>query len=314
MRPLSEWDEGDLQRLIDDDVQESLTLDYKRSDALSKSDDKKKLELSKDVSAFANSAGGRLIYGIVEDGPHPKELDKGSDPKVITREWLEQVINTTIQPRIHGAVIKPVPLASGGTAFVVDIPKTEAGGPHQAGDQRYYRRFNFQSVPMYHHEIMDVANRAASPLIEMRWDHVRRGTVANGEKWSAFDLSLHNRSAQPALYGACTVYMDDDAEADKTGLNGQWTGIGKTRIRMPGPGGEHAFRIFQRTFAVPADQPLYRELPLVLGRMNGKSNPNTQYFIGWEFTCPGFSRIQWGSYMANQNGEVKIHWYKEDEG
>jgi len=54
---------ADLEQLIRDAVPESLTLEYKRSDALSKENGKVN-ELCKDVSAFANSLGGLLIYGI----------------------------------------------------------------------------------------------------------------------------------------------------------------------------------------------------------------------------------------------------------
>ena len=43
-----EWDEDDLQSLIDTPVQESISLDYKQCDALAKTD-KKKNEVSKDV-------------------------------------------------------------------------------------------------------------------------------------------------------------------------------------------------------------------------------------------------------------------------
>jgi hypothetical protein len=48
--------------LIRDEVQESLTLDYKRSSALGKWNTERN-NLSKDISAFANSEGGMLIYG-----------------------------------------------------------------------------------------------------------------------------------------------------------------------------------------------------------------------------------------------------------
>lgn len=57
MKPPWEWDESDIQELVAGQVQESLTLDYKACDALARTDGKKK-EISKDVSAFANSAGG----------------------------------------------------------------------------------------------------------------------------------------------------------------------------------------------------------------------------------------------------------------
>jgi predicted HTH transcriptional regulator len=54
---------ADLQRLVDEGLEESLTLDYKASPSLSR-DGKNPEELCKDVSALANSAGGQLIYGI----------------------------------------------------------------------------------------------------------------------------------------------------------------------------------------------------------------------------------------------------------
>lgn len=57
---------ADLERLVDDALEESLTLDYKASPSLSR-DGKHPEELCKDVSALANSAGGQLIYGIEED-------------------------------------------------------------------------------------------------------------------------------------------------------------------------------------------------------------------------------------------------------
>ena len=57
MREPWDWIEADLVQLIAIGEQESLVLDYKSCDALAKTD-KKKDELSKDVSAFADSAGG----------------------------------------------------------------------------------------------------------------------------------------------------------------------------------------------------------------------------------------------------------------
>jgi hypothetical protein len=45
----------DLDRLIAEDIQESLTLDYKAAEALGKNSPQRN-ELCKDVSAFANSA------------------------------------------------------------------------------------------------------------------------------------------------------------------------------------------------------------------------------------------------------------------
>ena len=54
-----------LDHLIEDQVQEHAGLEYKAAAALGRSD-KHKLDITKDVSAIANAAGGTLVYGIAE--------------------------------------------------------------------------------------------------------------------------------------------------------------------------------------------------------------------------------------------------------
>jgi hypothetical protein len=51
--------------LIRDKIEENFTLEYKSSGALAR-DEKSKREITKDVSAMANSAGGVLIYSLAE--------------------------------------------------------------------------------------------------------------------------------------------------------------------------------------------------------------------------------------------------------
>jgi predicted HTH transcriptional regulator len=119
----------DLQRLVEQEVQESLALDYKDSRSLDKNN-KAKDELCKDVSAFANSAGGQIIYGIEEDKDgYPIKLDDGSD---VSREWIEQVIDSNVQPRLEGLVITPIPVGNGRHAYVLTIPQALGRAPHQA--------------------------------------------------------------------------------------------------------------------------------------------------------------------------------------
>ena len=111
---------ADLQRLISEEIKESLTLDYKASPALGKAD-KQRDELCKDVTAFANSAGGQIVYGMVEDKHVPTKVDEGADPS-ITKEWLEQVIDSRVQPRIEGLIITPIQLGKR-LGFVLTIPQ-----------------------------------------------------------------------------------------------------------------------------------------------------------------------------------------------
>ena len=160
----------DLKNLIDNQVEENIHLDYKSADSLSKTVDKKK-EIAKDVSAFANSDGGVIIYGIKEfDELEKRHLPEAITPinrEIFTKEWLEQVINSNITPRIEGIIIQPISLDknSNDVVYVVSIKKSNTA--HQASDLRYYKRFNFERVAMLDYEIRDIMNRKKTPLISL---------------------------------------------------------------------------------------------------------------------------------------------------
>jgi hypothetical protein len=166
-----EWvEEEDILSLIRNGVAESIRLDYKACDALQKTDGKKK-EISKDVAAFANSAGGTIIYGVIEDKRTrlPKDVDIGYDPADISAEWLEQVINSSIDRRISGVVINPIRLTKthpGRVLYVVYIPESNLA-PHMSVDDRFYRRFNFESVRMKEYEVRNLMRREQYPSREV---------------------------------------------------------------------------------------------------------------------------------------------------
>lgn len=166
---MSEWTKERLEQLIADGVEEGLSLEYKGAEALNKSADGGVVnEISKDVSAFANSSGGVLIYGIAEFRDKAKRhFPERLDPvgrSAISKEHLEQVIQT-IQPRIEGVVIHPVTIANqdNTVCYVIEIPQSHTA--HQARDHKYYKRHNFNAIPMEDYEVRDVMNRRTHPRI-----------------------------------------------------------------------------------------------------------------------------------------------------
>jgi hypothetical protein len=181
------WEQATVQQHINDQIQESLTLEYKAAAGLGKSDGKKK-EITKDVSAMANSAGGILFYGVAEHKekdkkPLPEKIDP-VDQTVCSREWLEQVISN-IQPRIEGLVITPVPISTdpNHVVYVLEIPQSTTA--HQAKDWRYYKRYNFHSEPMEDYEIRDVMNRQTRPDVQVEF---RANRVDGNRQWRRFSL------------------------------------------------------------------------------------------------------------------------------
>lgn len=163
--PPAAWTEDEILQIISSGQEEYIELDFKRADSLINTEQNKK-EIGKDVSAFANTIGGTIIYGIEEENTPPHKATSLSpvDPHAISKEWIEQVINSRIQPRISGVRIHSIGLsrsAPGSAVYVVTVP--EGATAHQASDQRYYKRFNFESVPMYDYEIRQILNRVARP-------------------------------------------------------------------------------------------------------------------------------------------------------
>lgn len=158
----TEYSIDDLTALINNEAEESVHLDFKAAGSLSK-DDKKKAEIAKDVSAFANSDGGIIVYGI-EEQEHKAHALSYIDGNTYTKEWLEQVIQDNIQRRIEG--LKIFPIRDNGditkSIYIVKIPRS-SNTPHMSADKCYYKRNNFRSVKMEEYEVRDLFYREATP-------------------------------------------------------------------------------------------------------------------------------------------------------
>lgn len=237
-----EWREADILSLIDNGVKESIELDYKQCDSLQKTDARKR-EIGKDVSAFANSAGGTIVYGVAEDKHVPTAIDAGYDPADITKEWLEHVINSHIQPRLERCYINQVELTTthpGNVLYVVEIAQATTRAPHQASDHRYYRRFNFESVPMEDYEVRDALHRQQEPDLMLTLTRIPAGQLPSlgvpgvTNNHIGLSVQVENRSRVEGKYVTCICRVttnDYQLSPPPGGVEYQWTIVrGNVRV------------------------------------------------------------------------------------
>jgi hypothetical protein len=157
-KPLDEITKSDLQWLIDNKISESIHLEYKGELKVKTNSDKK--ELCKDVSAMANSFGGRIIFGIKEkkqkeDGSIPEKLQPIKDKSL--KETMQQVLADGVLPRMDFR-IQPVPdKEKDGEYVIVEVPQS-ISGPHfvcYKKENRFYKRRDYEAKPMDQREIED---------------------------------------------------------------------------------------------------------------------------------------------------------------
>lgn len=157
-KPLDLLDESEIRRLLEDGVQESKVIDYKRR--LPGPSDLEKREFLRDVTSFANASGGHLVYGVAEENGVPVRIPglPGIDPdEAILR--LDSMVQTGITPRIPGISIRAVPLRGKRFVIVVRIPKSWAS-PHMItkGSSKFYSRNSAGKYPLDVFEIRTAFN------------------------------------------------------------------------------------------------------------------------------------------------------------
>ena len=99
-KPLDQITEQDLHNLVATATVERKTLDYKQQ--LPETNDAGKRELLADVSSFANTAGGDLVFGMTEKEGVPIEIlgvQIGDTDQEILR--FDSIIRTGLSPRIR---------------------------------------------------------------------------------------------------------------------------------------------------------------------------------------------------------------------
>jgi hypothetical protein len=160
--------ERDLLDQIQAGVPEGVLLDYK-SDIYGRADADVR-EFLKDVSSFANTAGGHLIIGIEESGGVPTAIAALTGDPDQELQRLENLARDGIEPRLVGLRMKAVPITNGGFVIVLRIPKSW-NPPHRVSARNTNRIYGRNSAGVYEYSIEElrvVFNSAASALDRVR--------------------------------------------------------------------------------------------------------------------------------------------------
>lgn len=153
-----------IQQLVDDKTPENTTIEYKSEEAFG---ERFKLEIAKDISSFANTKGGVIIYGMPEESVHneTEELaiprsEYGTEPIPNFVSRLENILIDTISPHLPDIWIREVPVLDKPNLRVYVVWHPESWlKPHMVEgyqELRYYRRGLRRTIRMTETEVRDV--------------------------------------------------------------------------------------------------------------------------------------------------------------
>jgi len=180
MKPYDDWDEDYILNLLPGEhdwieYKDARSIDF----ALPGGNESRGLdELSKQISAFANSGGGAIVYGIKNTRPgSAREVDDAGgvtlNLKNGVKEWLEDVIPNLVDPPLIKFNVYTVEGNTPGSKIgaekallIIEIPSS-ASAPHQAKDNVYYGRVAGKSRPLGNRFVIDIINRPRHPKMEV---------------------------------------------------------------------------------------------------------------------------------------------------
>lgn len=181
-KPLGSITSEDILYLKNNRIQESQTLEYKRE--LPGNTDNDKKEFLADVTAFANTYGGIIIYGIEEE---KDDQNKNSGiPKEIVglnnintdyeKQRIENILRDGVDPRLSNVMFKEIDV-NGHVVLLINIPRSLVA-PHIIWFQksgRFYCRTNSGKYQMDVREIRQAFLQTDE--WERRADNFRRNRI-----------------------------------------------------------------------------------------------------------------------------------------
>lgn len=153
------WD--DIQQLIDNEVPESRELEYKQQ--LPGTSDQDKHEFRADVTAFANAAGGTLIFGIKErrgaDGQStnvPEAVTGLSADRLLSAATgLEDILRYNVEPKLVGTEFRVINSTADAAVLLVRVRRSWTN-PHAVRSGHNLRFYSRNSGGKYDLDVAEI--------------------------------------------------------------------------------------------------------------------------------------------------------------
>lgn len=126
-RPIESITEKDLQALIDDEMPEGKSIDYKLE--LTLADKEAKKEFLADVTSFANTSGGHLLIGVSDKPRTLVGIEAPGNEHDARKQQIDNLLRDSIDPRLPRLEQHFVRLQTGKYVLVLRIEQSWAG-PH----------------------------------------------------------------------------------------------------------------------------------------------------------------------------------------
>lgn len=220
----TELSESDLLTFRDQEIDESVNIDYKRYQVLFNNFD----EIAKDITAFANSNGGLLFIGFkekkVEAQTFPDEIDWGNSR--ITPETIENRLHSRIKPYLPFVIKQVWNEIQDGHVFLIDVPKGE-NAPYWC-KKGFYRRRDRTSEKMDYDEIKNmfyirqtkqdkINDKIITPILNTLYSYVNSSKYKGS--YLRYDIKLNEGSINGIIYNNGHYYNKID-ELIKSKING----------------------------------------------------------------------------------------------
>lgn len=158
-KPLNELGQTDLETLVQEQVRERQTLEFKR-DSYPRNDEGTR-EMLRDISAMANAYGGDILLGVETVGDGVASGLVGVPDGELEAQRIASSCLSNIEERIGGLAVWPVPISNGNHVIVIRMPQS-LRAPHIVtfkGLNQFWIRHDRQKSPMSVHEVREACLR-----------------------------------------------------------------------------------------------------------------------------------------------------------